>query len=137
VLAVRLPAPISVVAEPVCPTATPIARPISSCETNLGWGLVPPDTDSYALASAVCGFTAIIPVLSQVAGVVLGVAGLVRIRRARRAGFRRRGAGWACAGLVSSGVALAAWIVILVGFLWVRSTVSGVTGQLGALRPHG
>ena len=136
-IAVADPVPVAVIAEPIPPAATPLARPLPVREPTLWQRLVPADTDSYALASAVCGFTAIIPVISQVAGVVLGVAGLVRIRRARRAGRPRCGVGWACAGLVSSGIALAGWIVILVAFVWVRSTISGVTGQLSALSPRG
>ena len=130
-IAVASPGPLAVIAQPVAPTVTPLARPIPACEPTLWQRLVPADTDSYALASAVCGFTAIIPVISQVAGVALGVVGLVRIRRARR------GVGWACAGLVSSGIALAGWAVILVAFVWVRSTISGVTGELNALSPRG
>lgn len=136
-IAVASPGPLAVIAQPVAPTVTPLARPIPVREPTLWQRLVPADTDSYALASAVCGFTAIIPVISQVAGVALGVVGLVRIRRARRAGLPRRGVGWACAGLVSSGIALAGWAVILVAFVWVRSTISGVTGELNALSPRG
>lgn len=130
-------APTLVVARPV-PAAdldTVAEHPIGRVRT--AHGLLPPNTDQLAIASAVCGFTAIIPVISQIAGVTLGIAGLIRIRRARGRGEPRRGAGWACAGLISSGIALAGWIVVLIGFLWVRSTVSDVTGQLGAIRPGG
>ncbi|MBW7906888.1 MAG: hypothetical protein LC135_07145 [Phycisphaerae bacterium] len=73
--------------------------------------------DPLAMASAVCGLTAFVPILSQLAGLVLGVAGLVRIRCARRRGLRRLGIGWAVTGLISSGAALAVWALLAAAFL--------------------
>ena len=118
-------------------SAVPLARPSPEIPTSphppppaVGGSIVPADSDGYALASAVCGFTAIIPVVSQLAGLVLGIVGLVRIRRARREGRERRGVGWAMFGLVSSGTALVGWVALLAVFLWLGSTLSEVTDHL-------
>lgn len=74
----------------------------------------PPARQEFCcVASAVCGLTAVIPFVSQIAGVVLGIIGLVRIRRGRRLGIDRRGTGWAIVGLVSSGFMLLCWLVIV------------------------
>ncbi len=73
-------------------------------------------TDGLAIASAVLGFSAVVPVISQVLGIGLGVAGLVRIHRARRAGTPRRGRLWAWLGIGSSAFALFAWLAVLAAF---------------------
>ena len=73
--------------------------------------------DPLALASAVCGLTAFIPIVSQLAGIALGAAGLVRIGRPRRRGLARRGVGWGVAGLGSSGAALAVWALLAAAFI--------------------
>ena len=65
------------------------------------------------------------------------VTGYVAAGGAARAGMARGGVGRAGAGLVSRGMALAGWAVSLVAFVWVRSTISGATGQLSALSPRG
>ncbi len=66
-------------------------------------------TEPAAVISAVAGGTALIPVLSQMVGIVFGVIALGRIRRARRRGVRMKGAGWAYFGLGSSAFALLCW----------------------------
>ncbi|MCC7290611.1 MAG: hypothetical protein IT449_00955 [Phycisphaerales bacterium] len=71
--------------------------------------LLPP-REACCVASAVCGLTALVPVASQLAGLALGLIGLARIRAARRRGEDMRGAGWAVAGLCSSGLMLLVWL---------------------------
>lgn len=88
------------------------------------------DWDPLALASAACGLTALIPVTSQVLGLVLGLASLVRIRSARRRGLVRRGTGWAWAGIISSGLMLFVWLLILTVILAVGGTFVGAAGAL-------
>lgn len=73
------------------------------------------ETDNAAIASAICGMTGFIPVLSQVAGIILGIVSLRRIATARRAGHDRRGKGWAWTGIVSSTGTLLMWIVVFAG----------------------
>ena len=80
-------------------------------------------TDTLAVASAICGFTAIVPVVSQVVGLVLGVVSLVRIGRARRRGVALRGVGWAWAGIVSSGFVMLSWIAVLGLLLAVKASL--------------
>ena len=72
----------------------------------------PRRTDRLAVASAACGLTAFVPVISQVLGLWFGAVGLLRIRRARRLGLNPRGSGWAWTGLISSGIALLGWIAL-------------------------
>ncbi len=86
-------------------------------------------TDSLAIASAVCGFTAIVPIVSQVAGLGFGLASLARIRRARREGVALRGRGWAWAGIVTSGVLLLSWVVAI-GALFVVADYLARAGDL-------
>jgi len=125
--------------------APPVAVPVA-CEvlpiSGVGSGPMGPPanasvvnkpTDSCAVASAVFGITAIVPIVFQVAGVVLGVAGLVRIRRARRAGRAIRGTGWAVAGLLASGFALLGWIAVAVAFSLVGSSLAGSVSELQGL----
>ena len=94
-------------------------------------------TDKLAVASAVCGFTAVVPVISQVAGLGLGIASLIRIRRAERCGVHLRGRGWALAGIASSGFALLSWIAVVVLFLMVRATFHDVVQALPTVTPIG
>jgi hypothetical protein len=89
--------------------------------------------DSLAVASAVFGFTAIIPVVSQVAGLALGISSLVRIRRARRAGRHLRGGGWAVAGIVSSSLMLIGWLVALGALIAVSAYFVQAADALPAL----
>ena len=105
----------------------PVARPLSGawplavaplsdsapanslCQTPVA---PPRRTDRLAIASAACGLTAFVPVISQVLGLWFGAIGLLRIRRARRQGLDLRGSGWAWTGLISSGIALLGWITL-------------------------
>ncbi len=72
-----------------------------------------PPTDSLAIMSAICGLTAFIPVVSQVAGLILGIVAVRRIRRARRAGLAVAGMGWAATGITSSVCVLLGWIFVV------------------------
>ena len=70
----------------------PYARPAGAAVTRVADGLpatvapaagantaiVRHRTDGFAVASAICGFTAIVPVVSQVIGLVLGRVSLAR-----------------------------------------------------------
>jgi hypothetical protein len=87
-------------------------------------------TDPLALAAAACGFVAIVPILTQLAGLALGIASLVRIRRARRRGIPLRGVPWALAGLISSGFVLLSWVAVLVLLLAARTAFAHVAGAL-------
>ncbi|MCK4341156.1 MAG: DUF4190 domain-containing protein [Phycisphaerae bacterium] len=95
----------------------------SACVSRADGGLVLPGWQGYeklALASAVCGLTAFVPVVAQVMGLILGIASLVRIHRARRRGIHLRGLRWALVGLFSSGFVLLCWVVVVVALLVVR-----------------
>jgi hypothetical protein len=88
-----------------------------------------------AVASAVCGLTAIVPFVSQIAGLILGVASLGRIRRARRRGVRLGGRGWAVAGIVTSGFVLLCWLVAGVALMAVGQVFSDTTDLMRHIRP--
>lgn len=116
--------------------AAPIAAGPSECMPIVR-GAVPvvrrgwfENCDPLALASAACGLTALIPVVSQVLGLVLGVSSLIRIRSARRQGLVRRGTGWAWAGIVSSGFMLLVWGFVVAVLLAVGGTFARVAGTL-------
>ncbi len=113
---------ISVVARPV----TPAHRPPQSAPTAID----AQPLDHLAVASAICGFTAIVPVLSQVAGLGLGVLSLRRIRRARRAGVGLRGTGWAVAGIGLSGFALLGWIATFAVLAWAGGLFAATAAAL-------
>ena len=98
--------------------------------------IVPCTTDRFAIASAVCGLTAIIPVVSQVIGLALGVASMVRLRRARRRGVELRGRAWAWTGIVTSSIALVGWIAMLAALLLVGSSLANSATALDALLQH-
>jgi hypothetical protein len=105
--------------------ARPLRLPLRAAPAPPALGADSAPTDGLAVASAVLGFTAIVPVVSQVLGIGLGVAGLVRIHRARRAGLPRRGRLWAWLGIGSSTFALLAWIAVLAAF----AVISHALGQ--------
>jgi hypothetical protein len=92
-------------------------------------------TDPLAVASAICGFTALVPVISQLAGLVLGIASLLRIRRARRAGVALRGGVWAWLGIGSSGFALLCWLAIFAAFIAIRASFAHTVGALDHIMP--
>ena len=87
----------------------PLARPVFPTDGVRGL-VVKRTTEPFAVASAICGLTAIIPVLSQLLGLSLGVVSLVRLRRAKRNGIHLAGKGWAITGIVVSGFGLIGWI---------------------------
>ena len=115
--------------EPVVPASPGSAGPSAS------WPLpfVKQSTDHLAIASAVCGITAIVPIISQVMGLGLGIASIVRIRRARRAGIERAGTGWALTGIITSGFALLGWIALFSIMAVIGTSMAGSADSLGAL----
>lgn len=116
----------------VSPPPLPAGAEIGSHES----GLQRQGQDGCCVASAVCGLTALVPIVSQVAGVVLGVLGLVRVRRARRRGIAVRGRGWAIAGLISSALVLAGWLAMFGAMSLVGSSIKGsASGLEAALKP--
>jgi hypothetical protein len=93
--------------------------------------------DRLAVASAVCGLTALVPVLSQLAGLAFGIASLRRIRRARRCGFDLPGTGWAAAGIVSSVLMLLCWIAVFAAFVFVGKSLAHTNEAMSAIMPSG
>lgn len=134
-------------ARPVQPAITGQARPVQAAITRVE-ALGPPPvlvelgaasqgalacrkTDGFAIASAVCGITGIVPFVTQIIGLVCGVVGLVRIRRARRRGLAVRGVGWAITGIASSGFVLLCWLAVFVGLSLASSTFANTAESLG------
>jgi hypothetical protein len=113
----------------------PVARPVGPAagQSASHGALVGRRTDGFAVASAICGFTAIVPFVSQVIGLALGVLSLSRIRRARRHGLEIGGTRWAVAGIASSGFVLICWIGIIVALNLVSSTFAHSADSLGAV----
>ena len=130
----RLSAP---TVSPVSTAITRVAVAPAAAATQSGGltdgALVHPHTDRLAVASAICGMTAIIPVISQLAGLALGIASLVRIRRARRTGAEVRGTGWALTGIISSGFALLGWVAMVAALLVASSIFSHATDSIHAV----
>lgn len=90
-------------------------------------------TEGFAVASAICGFTAIVPLVSQVIGLALGMISLFRIRRARRLGIEVAGTRWALAGIISSGFALCCWITIFVAMSVLSDSLANSANSLSTL----
>ncbi len=88
-------------------------------------------TDRLAVASTFCGMTAFIPIISQLAAVLLGLVALHRIRRARRAGVPARGVGWALAGIAAGLIVLAGWIGAAMLLVGAGTVLQGVSDQIG------
>ncbi len=86
--------------------------------------------------SAVCGLTAVIPIVSQVVGLVLGVVSLGRIRRAKKHGVQLSGMGWTMTGLISSAAALAGWIGFFVVIGVLQAHLSESASALSELARH-
>ncbi len=95
--------------------------------------VVAPPREGCSVASAVCGITGFIPFISQAAGLGLGIAGLVRINRARKRGVPMRGVGWAVTGLSTSVFGLLCWLGVLGGMFFLRSTIEQATSGLDLL----
>jgi hypothetical protein len=109
----------------------PVVRNVSPAAPGMhrGWFQ---DCDPLALVSAACGLTALIPIVSQVDGLALGVLSLIRIRSARRQGVVRRGTGWAWTGIVSSGFMLLVWGFVIAVMIAVGGTFAHVARSLPA-----
>jgi hypothetical protein len=121
----------------------PIARPLPP-EVIISAAPLPPyaqtlehaPVDRCAIASAVCGFTPFVPIVSQVAGLVLGYIALKRIRRRQRDGLRVRGRGCAWFGISSSVLTLLGWMGMAAALFAVRQkldTSAGALRQIQAL----
>ena len=133
--------PLALSNAPVQVVNVPVARPVApSWPPGPVGGVCLPAVrgpDRMAVASAVCGMTAIVPVVSQVMGLGLGIASLVRIRRARRCGLNLGGRGWALAGIVSSGFVLLSGIAVLALLCAAGSSLLHSPDALGAIGPGG
>ncbi len=124
-------------AKPISVTVTPISPDDRTLQV-LPAGVAPRTlvrnkTEGFAVASAICGFTAIVPLVSQVIGLALGMISLSRIRRARRAGIELAGTRWALAGITSSGFALFCWIAIFVAIGVLSDSLANSAGSLSTL----
>ena len=75
--------------------------------------------------------------VSQLAGLGLGIASLLRIRRASRLGLELRGRGWALAGILTSGFALLSWIAVCALLLTVKGSLSHSREALTTITPTG
>ena len=115
----------------VAEMVAPFAEPLQS--TPPAPVLARPPTDLLAVASAVCGLTAIVPFVSQILGLGFGIAGLVRIRRARRQGVVVGGAGWALTGILTSGFALLGWAATIIALLLVGASFASTAESLQAV----
>ena len=109
-----------------------IARPLGSPGPHLAQS-VDGATARLAVLSTICGMTAFVPVVSQLAGLALGVISLRRIRRARRNGIKLPGRGWALTGVISSGITLLGWIAFIAVMAFVSDLLSQSSGALNAL----
>jgi len=95
--------------------------------------LVRRGTEGFAVASAICGFTAIVPLVSQVVGLAFGMISLFRIRRARGAGIELAGTRWALAGITSSGFALFGWIAVFLAMGMLGDSLANSADSLSTL----
>jgi len=129
--------------QPPSTIVVPQARPVGSDIVCQGQAAMPAEAsganafpvDRWALASAICGITAIVPVISQLAGIILGVVALRRIRRAHRQGLAPRGSGWAIMGISLSLFMLLSWILIFAVFGFVMSIFSDAAHALDKAMP--
>ena len=132
---------VTVEASPVTTIPVPVARPIAAPGPPAAPGgahlPVPRRTDPLAIGSAVCGIAAIVPVVCQALGLALGIASLVRIRRARRAGIALGGWGWALVGIVASGLTLVSWMAAGAALSAVGGSLSNTDDALRLLQMPG
>lgn len=77
--------------------------------------------------------TAIVPVVSQVLGLGLGIASLRRLNRAKRQGVAVSGGGWAWTGILTSGFALIGWVGFFLALALVGSSIAGTQDSLQAV----
>ncbi len=131
--------PMAAPIRPVPVNGVPVARPAGFTTITPGHGgetyitTTQPVTDRLAVASAVCGLSGFIPVVSQLAAIVLGFMSLRRIKLASRHGVMVPGRGWAMTGIIGGVVSLAGWIA-MAGFLaLVGSSLSQSTETLSLL----
>ena len=114
------------------PYEPPLAQPLAvqGAASSRQGGLVLGSREPLSMISLACGLTGIIPIPTQVIGLATGIAGLVRIRRARRRGVALRGTGFAIAGIFSSGAVLLGWVAAAVALSLVGHSLSGSTANL-------
>jgi hypothetical protein len=92
------------------------------------YGYPPPGTDGYAIASLLCSILlGVVPFLGGGLGITFGV---VALRRCARSGARGRGL--AVTGIVIGALAIAFWILAVIG-LAVGTNSGSTGGSLGAL----
>lgn len=130
----ELSPPVARPVENVVPAqVVPIARPVAPIGGVHYVVVKPASTEPFAIASAICGMTAIVPVLSQLLGLTLGIVSLMRLRRAKRAGTPLAGKGWAIAGIATSGFALLGWLGFAAALAGLGSSVLGSSDALNAM----
>ncbi len=115
----------------------PLARPVAAPASTMGpqGGLLVAKREPLAVVSLVCGLTGIIPIVTQVIGLGTGIAGLVRIRRARRRGVVLGGSGFAITGIVSSGLVLLGWVAAAAALSLVGQSIAGSSHTLLDILP--
>jgi hypothetical protein len=115
--------------------ARPLGVPVYGAPGALAVPSAPP-YDGYAIASLGLGLTGIIPIISQVVGIWLGVASLRRLRRGLQTGEPRRGAWMAWLGLTFNGAGLMGWIAVIAILGWVTATVGESAATLNSVVPR-
>lgn len=117
------------------PVARPIA-PISPTGTTSEFPAPIPTMRSnrLAVASVAMGAVPLIPILSQIIGIVLGLMALRRISQARRAGVAPKGTRCAWAGIGLNIISLLGWILTLILGSFVASNIAGSLEALQGIR---
>ena len=115
--------------------ARPIALSASNGDTSEKIApIYPKRGNRLAVTSVVVGAVPIIPILSQIVGVILGLVALRRISQARRAGIDLPGSGCAWAGISLNIISLVGWILMLVLGSFVASNISSSLEALRGIR---
>ena len=124
---------------PLFASGVPVARPIApTLQTGIASEYPTPipaaRSNRLAVASVAMGAVPLIPILSQIIGIVLGLMALRRISQARRAGVALKGGRCAWAGIGLNVISLLGWILTLVLGSFVASNISGSLEALQGIR---
>ncbi len=124
---------------PPSASGVPVARPIPLWGRNGDTSekitpILPKRGNRLAVTSVVFGAVPIIPILSQIVGVIMGLVALRRISQARRAGIDLPGRGCAWAGISLNIISLVGWILTLVLGSFVASQMSSSLNALRGIR---
>ncbi|MHC5111689.1 MAG: hypothetical protein ACYTHJ_17630 [Planctomycetota bacterium] len=117
---------------PGAPPAQPI-QPAQHVPADLLAAAHAAPTDRLAVLSAICGMSAMIPVVSQVAGLVMGILSLRNIKRAANAGLVIDGKGWAWLGISSSAFTLLGWMAFMAALSMIGNSLMDSAGALEQL----